>query len=72
MRHSYFHAQAIGMNPAAPQVSEKEFDEYHLYTLERPTILHDRETKQVEFLRAERIKANIIYVYDGWKQDPNY
>jgi hypothetical protein len=30
----------------APPVTEKSFDEYHLYTLQRPTTLRDRETKQ--------------------------
>src|SRR5664280_1011239 len=33
---------------AAPAVTEKAFDEFHLYTLARPTTLLDRETKQVE------------------------
>ncbi len=56
----------------APQVTEKAFDEYHLYTLERPTTLHDRETKQVEFVRAAGVKSKTVYVYDGWKSDPNY
>lgn len=51
--------------PAAPNVSEKAFDEYHLYTLERPTTLRDRETKQVEFVRASGVKSELIYVYDG-------
>lgn len=51
--------------PAAPNVSEKAFDEYHLYTLERPTTLRDRETKQVEFVRASGVKSQLIYVYDG-------
>jgi hypothetical protein len=55
-----------------PQVTEKAFDEYHLYTLERPTTLHDRETKQVEFVRAAGVKSKTIYVYDGWKNDQNY
>ena len=54
-----------------PPVSEKSFDEYHLYTLERPTTLRDRETKQVEFVRANGIKTKTIYVYDGVKIDPN-
>jgi hypothetical protein len=49
--------------PAA--VSEKAFEDYHLYTLNRPTTLHDRETKQVEFLRANGVKAHRLYVYDG-------
>jgi hypothetical protein len=49
----------------APPVSEKAFDEFHLYTLERPTTLRDRETKQVEFVHAENIQSKTIYVYDG-------
>ena len=54
------------------QVEEKAFDEYHLYTLEHPTTLHDRETKQVEFVRASGIPSKTLYVYDGFKIDPNY
>jgi len=50
--------------PAAP-VQEKSFDEFHLYTLQRPTTLHDKETKQVEFVSATGIRAQRIYVYDG-------
>ncbi len=46
-------------------VTEKSFDEFHLYTLARATTLRDRETKQVEFVRAESVKAPSIYVYDG-------
>jgi hypothetical protein len=55
-----------------PQVTEKAFDEYHLYTLERPTTLHDRETKQVEFVRASGVRSKTVYVYDGWKIDQNF
>ncbi len=58
-----------GQMPAA--VSEKAFEDYHLYTLNRKTTLHDRETKQVEFLRANNVKADRIYVYDGAKIDRN-
>jgi hypothetical protein len=62
-----------GSNPGfAPPVSEKAFDEYHLYTLERPTTLLDRETKQVEFVRASGIKSEPIYVYDGMQIGNNY
>ncbi len=50
---------------AAPAVSEKAFDEFHLYSIARPTTLHDRETKQVEFVHAEKVYAPTIYVYDG-------
>jgi hypothetical protein len=55
-----------------PTVTERAFDEYHLYTLERATTLYDRETKQVEFVRAAGIQSQRVYVYDGMKVDPNY
>ncbi len=63
---------AMAMDVAgAPAVTEKAFDEYHLYTLERSTTLRDRETKQVEFIHASGVAAKQIYVYDGAKIDPN-
>ncbi len=54
-----------------PTVSEKSFDEYHLYTLNRKTTLRDRETKQVEFVRATGVKSKKLYVYNGAKIDFN-
>ena len=53
------------MAGAAPAVTEKAFDEFHLYDVARPTTLHNRETKQVEFVHAEKLFAPTIYVYDG-------
>jgi hypothetical protein len=65
-------ARKLGMRMAwsesdavAPPVTEKRFDEFHLYSLRLPTTLRDRETKQVEFARAEGVRAPRIYVYDG-------
>src|SRR5260370_42218261 len=55
----------------APPVTERTFDEYHLYTLARSTTLHDRETKQVEFVRAANVSTKQVYIYDGVKIDPN-
>jgi len=55
-----------------PPVTERSFDEYHLYTLQRTTTLRDRETKQVEFVRASGVQSQTVYVYDGFKFDPNY
>ncbi len=49
----------------ASQVTEKAFDEFHLYSLPLPTTLRDRERKQVEFVRAQSVKAKTLYVYDG-------
>jgi hypothetical protein len=70
-RMDYMYAARGGSGPMQPAVSEKAFEEYHLYTLGRATTLHDRETKQVEFLRAEGIQAERLYVYDGVKIDLN-
>jgi len=54
-----------------PQVTEKPFEEYHLYELHRPATLHNQETKQVEFVRVAGIKSERVYVYDGMKIDQN-
>ena len=57
---------AMAMDAApAPVVTEKAFDEFHLYTLARPATLRDKETKQVEFVRTTGVRAERIYVYDG-------
>jgi len=69
--------------PMAAPVTEKSFDEFHLYSLAHPTTLHDQETKQVEFVSATGVKSNRFYLYDGsrdtqygyyWQvgNDPNY
>jgi hypothetical protein len=58
-------AKAADMASTAPVVTEKSFDEFHLYTLERPATLHDNETKQVEFVRATGIQSQRLYIYDG-------
>src|SRR5581483_11855413 len=64
-------AEAKAMNDAAmsPPVSEKSFDEFHLYTLAHSTTLRDQETKQVEFVGANAVHAQRIYVYDGAKTE---
>lgn len=54
---------------AAP-VTEKAFDEFHLYSLPRPVTLRNRETKQVEFLRASGVKSKTVYIYNGVSIDP--
>jgi len=78
-------AETKAMDAAAPPVvREKSFDEFHLYTLENATTLHDQETKQVQFVQAAAIQSQRIYVYDGARlpeyaysedqirQDPGY
>ena len=65
-------AQMVAVGGAMqPPVTEKTFDEYHLYTLERTTTLRDRETKQVEFIHAAGVATRQLYIYDGIKIDTN-
>jgi hypothetical protein len=63
---------AINGPGVPPQVEEKTFEDYHLYTLPLPTTIHDPETKQVEFLHASGIQSKRLYVYDGARFDRNY
>jgi hypothetical protein len=46
--------------------TEKSFDEYHLYTLQRPSTLENGETKQVEFLRGTGVASKRVFVYEGY------
>lgn len=70
--------RVASMDDGGAQVTEKAFDEFHLYSLPRATTLRDREVKQVEFIRATGVKARTLYVYNGadvgrqfrgWNQD---
>ena len=70
---------AMPMGGAMPVVTQKAFEDFHLYSLARPTTLHDGETKQVEFIHATGVKSEKVYVYDGalidWNQiqyNPDY
>lgn len=59
---------AASLKMADAVVTEKSFDEFHLYTLGNPVTLRDKETKQVEFVRATGVKAERIYVFEGSQQ----
>ena len=61
----------VAMDAMGAAVTEKSFDEFHLYTLQRPTTLHDQETKQVEFASATGVKSTRFYLYDG-SRDTRY
>ena len=71
-RLEQFASLSGGSGGAPPQVTEKTFEDYHLYALPQPTTLHDRETKQVEFLRAAGIQSKRLYIYDGAQFDRNF
>jgi hypothetical protein len=65
VRREKVYALAMADSAAAPQVEEKKFDEFHMYSLPLATTLRDRETKQVEFVRAETVQTTKLYVYEG-------
>ncbi|HTC92830.1 MAG TPA: DUF4139 domain-containing protein [Terriglobales bacterium] len=60
-----YRAREAAKSASVAAVVEKAFDEFHLYTLERPTTLRDRETKQVQFVAASGVKSQRLYVYNG-------
>jgi hypothetical protein len=46
-----------------PQFEEKEFFEYHIYNLQRPTTIADNENKQISLFEAQDIKINKKFIY---------
>ena len=64
-RNEVMMMRAAAMDMAEAKVAQKAFDDFHLYTLPRPLTIHDKETKQVEFIRSPQVKAQKKYVYDG-------
>lgn len=60
-------AFALPAPTAAPaqQFTQQNFFEYHLYSLQRPTTIQNRETKQIEFTNATEAAINKLFVYDG-------
>jgi hypothetical protein len=52
---------------AEPQVQQREFFEYHLYEVQRPVTVRDKQTKQIEFVSATGVPAEKFFVYDGAK-----
>jgi hypothetical protein len=63
-------AQAVRVAP--PPVTQKSFDDFHLYDLNRRVTLKDRETKQIEFLRVTGVPVTRKYMYDGMELPTNY
>lgn len=56
---------AAPMAAAAPQFEEKSFFEYHMYTMERPTTISDKETKQLSLLNAANVPVSKEMIYDA-------
>ena len=54
-----------GIAKAQPAFAEEAFFEYHLYTLDRPTTIKDRQTKQITLLEAAGVPLRKIYLMTG-------
>lgn len=57
---------------AAPQFQEEQFAEYHLYTLQRPTTLKNREMKQVSLLESDQVPVQKKLVVDAMRNFRGY
>lgn len=51
------------------EVTQKPFDDFHLYDLNRTVSLANGETKQIQFLSTPGITMLRSYIYDGSAQD---
>ena len=66
----------------APAVEERGFFEYHIYQVQRPVTVRDRQTKQIEFVTAPAVRTAKVFVYEASPKafvtrgsaltDPNY
>ncbi len=59
---------AMASPTPAPEVTQKSFDDFHLYDLNRSTTLTNGETKQVQFVEAAAVPLHRTYIYDGAQQ----
>ncbi len=55
----------MAMAAAAPAMQQEAFSEYHLYTLQRRTSVHDNETKQIALLASPSVPVQKRFVVDG-------
>ena len=55
--------ELMSMTADAAQFEEKDFFEYHIYNLQRPTTLAQNETKQISLFESEDVDANKKYFY---------
>ncbi len=50
---------------ATPSMAQEEMFEYHLYTLDRPTTIADRQSKQVALLQASSVPCKKEFLLKG-------
>lgn len=52
---------------AGPGFEEKEFFEYHLYTLPRPVTVSDNQVKQIRLIEPSDTGVEKHYTYNAWR-----
>lgn len=57
--------RAMAMAAPMQKMEEQPFSEYHLYTLDRPALLRDRESQSLVMLEPRRIRIATRYLYRG-------
>ncbi|MFW6107539.1 MAG: DUF4139 domain-containing protein [bacterium] len=65
-------SRGVGDEPEAEErwlAGHQRFFEYHLFALQRPITLANRQTKQVRLLAASDIPVEKVYTYDGARRD---
>lgn len=56
-------AMAMAMEAPAAKFAESGFSEYHLYTLDRPALLRDRESQSLTMLDVRPVRIESRYLY---------
>ncbi|MDP4175178.1 MAG: DUF4139 domain-containing protein [Bacteroidota bacterium] len=63
LRKDMMYAREEAVAAGAPQFQEKEFFEYHIYNLQRPTTLSNNETKQISLFQASNVNVTKKFLY---------
>jgi len=59
------YAMSQNVNVSSSEVTQKAFDDFHLYDLHRAVSLRNGETKQVQFLEASNVTVRRTYQFEG-------
>ena len=65
----FMRADQAPMGMGVPQFEEEAFFEYHLYTLNRPATIADRQIKQLTLFPRTEVAVRKILTYDGRYSD---
>jgi hypothetical protein len=66
MGRNFAMAQSVAVEP---QVTQKAFDDFHLYDLNRTVSLRDGEIKQIQFIEASGVTVTRSYLFNGSSQN---